>query len=236
MDTWLETLLTSFAHTSSDQQLFERIANAAAELGFEYCSFGIKMPLPITNPRIFIFDNYKPEWRSQYQKENYLSIDPTVAHGIRSVLPLIWSESIFQKNPIFWADAEAHGLRTGWTQSCYNSYGVGGMLTLARSNEALNQSEIKTNASRMSTLVQVAHEFFVTRLLTQNIPEYSIKLHPREREVLLWTVEGKTAAEVGIILNVTERTVNHYIGQAMQKLNATNKMAAAIKALSVGLL
>ena len=133
-------------------------------------------------------------------------------------------------------DAEAHGLRTGWTQSCYNSYGVGGMLTLARSNEALNQSEIKTNASRMSTLVQVAHEFFVTRLLTQNIPEYSIKLHPREREVLLWTVEGKTAAEVGIILNVTERTVNHYIGQAMQKLNATNKMAAAIKALSVGLL
>lgn len=110
------------------------------------------------------------------------------------------------------------------------------MLTLARSNEALNQSEIKTNASRMSTLVQVAHEFFVTRLLTQNIPEYSIKLHPREREVLLWTVEGKTAAEVGIILNVTERTVNHYIGQAMQKLNATNKMAAAIKALSVGLL
>lgn len=236
MSPWLETILTSFARATSNKQSLDVLVHAARDLGFEYCSLGVKLPFPRIKPQVLIFDNYTPEWRAQYQAEGYLAIDPTVAHGMRSVLPLVWSENVFSQSPTFWADAHAHGLHTGWAQACFNAQGVGAMLTLSRAHNDLGTTELDAQGTRMVELAQAAHEHFATRLVAAHAPDLTVQLHSREREVLMWTIDGKTAGEVGEILNLSERTVNHYIGQAMGKLNATNKIAAAMKAFDAGLL
>lgn len=58
----------------------------------------------------------------------------------------------------------------------------------------------------------------------------------REHEVLLWTMEGKTAWEVGRILGVSEQTAVRHLGHAAQKLGCVNKVQAVAKAMRLGLI
>jgi LuxR family quorum sensing-dependent transcriptional regulator len=51
----------------------------------------------------------------------------------------------------------------------------------------------------------------------------------REREVLAWSAQGKSAWEIGEILNLAKRTVDEHAKTAMRKLGArTRTQAVAI--------
>lgn len=52
----------------------------------------------------------------------------------------------------------------------------------------------------------------------------------REAEILKWSAEGKTAAEVAMILDLKLRTVNFHIGSAIRKMGVTNKTSAVVQA------
>jgi DNA-binding response OmpR family regulator len=56
------------------------------------------------------------------------------------------------------------------------------------------------------------------------------ELTDREAETLTWAARGKTSSEIGTILGLTKRTVDFHIDNARQKLNATSRMHAAVKA------
>ncbi|MEO0328680.1 MAG: helix-turn-helix transcriptional regulator [Pseudomonadota bacterium] len=53
--------------------------------------------------------------------------------------------------------------------------------------------------------------------------ESTNKLSKRERECLQWTSEGKTSYEIGIILGLSENTINNYIATVGRKLGAVNR-------------
>lgn len=80
---------------------------------------------------------------------------------------------------------------------------------------------------------QCPHPTFCKTCLLLAAPE---ALTERELEVVRWTANGKTAFEVGVIIGLTERTVNFHISRVLQKLNATNKTQAAVKAAVLGML
>ena len=61
-------------------------------------------------------------------------------------------------------------------------------------------------------------------------------LTPRELEALRWTMEGKTAWEVGAILGISERTAVLHVNNAMHKLDCASKHQAVLKALRLGLI
>jgi DNA-binding CsgD family transcriptional regulator len=61
-------------------------------------------------------------------------------------------------------------------------------------------------------------------------------LTPRELEALRWTMEGKTAWEVGAILGISERTAVLHVNNAMHKLGCATKHQAVLKALRLGLI
>ncbi len=73
-------------------------------------------------------------------------------------------------------------------------------------------------------------------LVPQLVPESNAVLTTREREVLCWTGEGKTAYEIGQILRISERTVNFHVNNVLLKLAATNKVQAVVKAIATGLI
>ncbi len=60
-------------------------------------------------------------------------------------------------------------------------------------------------------------------------------LSPRERDVIRWTADGKSAYEAGCILSISERTVNFHLSNVMRKVDAVNKTQAAVKVFSLGL-
>ena len=236
MNTWREDQLQALLDTRSDEEFFSRMARAAKELGFDFCSYGMRLPLPIAAPQVLMLNNYSSDWQQRYAQEDYLSRDPTVAHGARSVMPLVWSEDLFKQDRSFWEDARGHGLHVGWSQSCHDGRGVAGLLTLARSHEPLSEQELQHNAYRMSWLGQAAHEVLSGRLMQRLAPQAAIQLTRREAEILRWTADGATSAQVSDKLHITERTVNFHINNVLTKLDARNKTAGVIKALRLGLI
>lgn len=236
MKTWQEDQVQLLLNSPTAADLFLQLTVMARGLGFDYCSYGIRMPLPISAPKTEVFSNYSIDWQKCYLEQNYLAVDPTVIQGSRTSMPFVWSDELFVSARNMWEDAKAHGLDYGWAQSCRDVQGISGMLTLSRSQEDLSDSELRAKTPEMSWLVQVAH-FGMSRCLTSSmLPEAGVTLSKREIEVLRWTAEGKTSGEVADILRIAERTVNFHINNALVKLNASNKTAAAIRASVLGLL
>lgn len=60
------------------------------------------------------------------------------------------------------------------------------------------------------------------------------QLTAREIEVLQWTAEGKTSAEIAVIMGLSEHTVNHYATLATQKLGCANRTQAVVYAMRLG--
>jgi LuxR family transcriptional regulator len=232
---WQEQCVQSLLSATSEAELFAVLARTAEQLGFQYCAYGMRMPLPLSRPKTLLLNNYSPEWKARYTSMNYLSVDPTVSHGMSSVLPLVWADKVSPSSREFWDDARAHGLKVGWAQSTFDARGVAGMLTLARSDDDLTAAEINAHSLRMSWLVQAAHEG-LARLIGERPAEPTLQLTLREAEVLRWTADGKTSGEVGQIMSISERTVNFHVNNAIEKLGVANKTAAVIKAALLHLL
>jgi LuxR family transcriptional regulator len=236
MKTWQENQLQALQSIQCDHQLFQTILALGKELGFDHCAYGLRMPLPLTNPKTFIINNYPTAWQAQYQTKNYLAIDPTVQHGMHSLLPVLWTDELFSPATELWEEARSFGLRHGWAQSIRDFNGAGGMLTLVRSNEPITQTELDAKIFKMIWLCQIAHLGMSRCLAPKLMPEVNAKLTNREIAVLRWTADGKTSSEISCILNIAERTVNFHINNSIAKLNAANKTSAVIKAAMLGLL
>lgn len=236
MERWKEEQAHALLSISNEDELFLTITKMTQELGFEYCAYGIRSPFPISRPKFITFNNYPPKWQTRYRERNYIGIDPTVSHGMRSPLPVIWSDRIFSSTKELWEEARSFGLQVGWAQSSRDANGVGGMLSLARSGEAISQAELRKNELRMSWLSQSCHIGMSAILTHRLMPKINAALSNREIEVLKWTAEGKTSGEISDILNVSERTINFHVANAMDKLNAVNKTAAVILAAMTGML
>ena len=54
----------------------------------------------------------------------------------------------------------------------------------------------------------------------------------REREILGWVAQGKSAREIGAILEIAKRTVDEHVQTASRKLGAANRTQAVAIALT----
>src|SRR6059036_971709 len=59
----------------------------------------------------------------------------------------------------------------------------------------------------------------------------SLKLTPREGEVLFWISQGKSNHDIGVILGAKTGTICKHVEHIFGKLNVENRTAAAVIAL-----
>lgn len=234
MRSWQEELLHAAETANDPATLFRSIVAGAHALGFEHCAYGLRVPVPVSNPRTVLLNSYPDEWRARYEAAGYVSTDPTVLHGRRTQAPLVWDAKLFGCSPGLWEEARSFGLHFGWAKSTLDANGVGGMLTLARSRQALSEAELADNGLKMSWLAHMAH-VSLSRLIVASMADRTPMLTEREVEVLKWTADGKTSGEIADILSVSDNTVNFHIKNAIAKLGTSNKTAAAVRAAMLGL-
>jgi DNA-binding NarL/FixJ family response regulator len=65
------------------------------------------------------------------------------------------------------------------------------------------------------------------------VPLQSLGLSPREAEVLAWVAQGKSNADTGSILGMSELTVKKHLVHIFEKLGVDNRNAATLRALEV---
>ncbi|HSY27326.1 MAG TPA: autoinducer binding domain-containing protein [Burkholderiaceae bacterium] len=238
MKSWQEDHLNSLLTIESEQELFDEIALLAKDMGFDYCAYGIQMSVPISRPFVASFNNFSKEWHvCQQERGHYLDAATVAAADLKTNHQMLVSaDDVFVDTPELWNEARTHGLHYGWTQFSRDASGSVGMLTLARTVAQLSEYELFENKIKMAWLAQFSHATMSRLLVPKYAPETLITMTLREKEVLRWTAEGKTAYEIGQILAVSERTVNFHINNVVTKLGASNKTQAAVKAATLGML
>jgi DNA-binding CsgD family transcriptional regulator len=232
---FFETLAVRLTAARTVKDVASLVGEGARELGFERWAYGLRLPLPFTRPRFLTVSNYEARWVKRYWDQGYISIDPTVVHGSRSLVPQVWNARTFVRVPQLWEEAQSFGLRIGWAQSCFDGNGRIGMLSIVRSHQQLSEREIRANDPFCRWLANVAHIELSKRLVRSRADE-EISLTPRQIEVLRWTADGKSSGQVAEILGLSEHTVHFHVKNAIARLGAANKVAAATRATRLGLL
>jgi DNA-binding NarL/FixJ family response regulator len=64
-------------------------------------------------------------------------------------------------------------------------------------------------------------------------PLLTLGLTPRAAEVLLWVAQGKTNADIGVILSISESTVKKHLLEIFEKLAVETRSAATLRALEI---
>ncbi len=233
---WRETLIEAVSDCATEHELFNKLHTITSNLGFEFCSYGLKVPLPSSASQYVLISNYPRSWEQKYVSENYFSQDPTVAHGLTRSIPLHWSAAQQQQHLAFWEEARHYQLNHGWCLSSQRGPNAIGLLSVSRSSEYISTTELEHIENKLIWLTQLAHESMTRFFSEKCLPDIHRALTAREKETLRWTALGKTYVEISMILNIDTRTVKFHLVNAMRKLQASNKAEAAVKASLLGLL
>ncbi len=221
---------------ASSAGILRELASIVDRLGFEYCSYVLRVPVPIASPSVTWSSTYPIPWLDHYFAHNYLDSDPLIKRAARELAPVVWASAESEGQPEFWEEARAHGVHHGWALATHGKHMTTGMLSLARSHEKVSALELSEKEPQLVWLSHVTHGLLGAIETKEVQADVDHHLTPREIEVLRWSAEGKTADEIGTILGISTRTVTFHITSTLSKLGATNKTQAVTKAFLFGLL
>jgi len=184
-------------------------------------------------------DNCPPAFKEAWNDPALGVQDPVMQHCKRQSVPIVWDQRTYASSGAgeLWETQARFGYRTGICLALHLPEGRHFILGMDR-NEAL-----PSDAAQLTRIVADMQLFAVhaldAALRVLLPPEQQLeqpRLTPRELETLRWTMDGKTAWEVGAILSITERTVVLHLNNAMHKLGCNSKHQAVLKALRLGLI
>lgn len=185
--------------------------------------------------------NYPQDWLARYLEKNYISEDPVVQNAHLTNRPFFWDDvtKVYELN-----DAEQKIMDGAREAGLHNGIGVplcGVCTELAGFGIARDYPEEITDRSVLSKIYMAATYFHQKYLDLQAKPSVKIitgkpRLTRREREILQWVANGKTDDEIGVILNISRRTVRWNIEKIYGKFDTSNKTVALTKALRHGLI
>jgi DNA-binding CsgD family transcriptional regulator len=223
--------------TRSLSALFELLVNCAAEEGFNEVAYGAityaeSVRLPAHLPPAVAM-NFPREWSDRYFERKYYQIDPVVRRAPTFSGPLVWDQLVDRCHlqsgeQLVLSEGREAGLKHGVSVPLFGPLGRVSVVSFASGFDDVDPLH------RMSHLNMLAWQFHIAFAEIGQSPEQSttkIELSARERDCLRWTAEGKSSWDIGMILKISDNTVNFHIKNAMRKLGTTSRTVAVLKAI-----
>lgn len=177
-----------------------------------------------------VITNYPDNYMDAYQSNAYYLIDPVVTEYLSSPDLLNWKDVgkkyLKDKNDAIDLTDQI-GLYDGYIYGTVNDNNP--MKTVVM----WGGSRVE-KCKRTEAIVEYVTPF-ISELLKKAYPEkqhQKFNLTKKEIEVLNWIKEGKTSWEIGMILGISERTINFHINNIKNKLSCNNRCQAVAVALN----
>jgi DNA-binding CsgD family transcriptional regulator len=184
-------------------------------------------------------DNTPPGYSSTFRDTVLMRRDPVMQHCRRQSVPIIWDQQTYTSQGLgeLWEQQAQYGYNTGIAMALHLPEGRHFVLGVDRDRPLpADPLELQRVVADLQLFAVHAQEAALRLLLPAPMQPERPALTPRELEALRWTMEGKTAWEVGAILGISERTAVLHVNNAMHKLGCVSKHAAVLKALRLGLI
>src|SRR5262245_9672903 len=221
----LASVIDRVSRASTSELVFQAFETVVADVGADY--FGaILLPRPDQRIEDVVLARKVPsEWRALYSERNFLHKDPAVRHCARTVLPFDKEAAPYdpEREPHMREVVERardFNLHKGIVVPIPSPSGIVGVVGVAGPHFEDREVHKPLLHSLALHVFHRLHQVCVRR------SKRAIHLTDREREVLSWVSQGKTAWETGCILKLSTRTVEWHLTQAYQKLGAMNRAQA----------
>jgi LuxR family transcriptional regulator, quorum-sensing system regulator BjaR1 len=209
------------------------LRNAGGEFGYEnFCIAGIPDRHEHLAPYLML-SGWPKEWLDRYDARDYVHVDPVISALKETTCPVVWNETHYDKGrdsrpALMMNEAREIGLGEGVSIPIYSPSGFQAAVSFGARKLEID-SEIK---GALHLVAIYAHARLRELLIgAGNLAAVkALALSPREVECLKWSAEGKTAWEISCILGLAQKTVEHYLASAAQKLNASNRNQAIAQA------
>ena len=208
-------------------------------LGFETVSATVVIDHLLGEAEFITVDNTPQAYKDAFESRENSRRDPVMQHCKRATVPIIWDQLTYVREGAGekWEEQAKFGYRNGIAMALHMPEGRHFFLGVDREQPMPTDSIELTRVVADLQLFAVHAQDAALRLLVP--PAHAPgapNLTPRELETLRWTMEGKTAWEVGSLLGITERTAALHVNNATHKLGCVNKHQAVLKALRLGLI
>lgn len=221
------------------EEFREEVVRFTQQLGFDTVAAVTVVEHGVAGTDFISVDNTPLAYSNAFLDSTVGRRDPVMQHCRRQSVPIIWDQQTYTNQGLgeLWEQQAQFGYRTGIAMALHLPEGKHFMLGVDRDQPLPNNlGELQRLVADLQLFAVHAQEAAVRLLLPAPLQPDRPALTPRELEALHWTMEGKTAWEVGAILGISERTAVLHVNNAMHKLGCVNKHSAVLKALRLGLI
>ncbi len=221
------------------EELRDEIIRFAQRMGFDTVAAVTVVDRGAAGTEFISIDNTPEEFTSTFRDAMLMRRDPVMQHCRKQSVPIIWDQQTYVGHGVgeLWEEQAQYGYRTGIAMALHLPEGRHFVLGVDRDQPLPGDAgELQRLVADLQLFAVHAQEAAVRLLLPEPLQPERPALTPRELEALHWTMEGKTAWEVGAILGISERTAVLHVNNAMHKLGCASKHAAVLKALRLGLI
>ncbi|WP_330832738.1 autoinducer binding domain-containing protein [Piscinibacter sp.] len=219
--------------------LQREVVRFATWLGFDKVCAAVAHDRPGREPEFLTVHNTPAAYMPTFLDLSRARVDPVMQHCKRSPTPIAWDQATYvaADKGEMWEHQAAFGYCSGVVVAMH--FGAGRHFFVGMDRDQ-SLPTCPADLSRMVADLQLfavhAQDAAFRILRPESACSEVPQLTARELDVLRWTIEGKTAWEVGRILAISEQTAARHINNAAQKLGCVNKLQAALRAIQLGLL
>lgn len=207
----------------------------AIALGFEHFLYGLRIAVSLSRPCQFVLSGYPKNWRSYYDEQGFMMIDPVLTRAASSVVPFGWDELERDKPAVqrLFTDAARFGLGHGLSVPMHCINGEFGVMSFARATELPMGAERLRLFQRAQWLTGLIQER-TRQLILETEPTREPRLTARERDCLRLAAQGLTATAIGERMRIAESTVVFHLNAAERKLGVRTRNHAIARAMALG--
>ncbi|KNZ34313.1 MAG: hypothetical protein AD742_02745 [Methylibium sp. NZG] len=235
----LQAGFTSVLQSRTRDEFQSEVVGFARRLGFETVAATLVVDHFLGDAEFIAVDNTPDAYRDAFEKPENWRQDPVAQHCKRQSVPIIWDQDTYVRSGQGgrWEEQARFGYRNGIALALHMPEGRHFILGVDRDQPVPPDPGELTRVVADLQLFAVHAQEAALRILTPSpVNAAAPSMTPRELEALRWTMEGKTAWEVGALLGISERTAVLHVNNAMHKLGCVNKHQAVLKALRLGLI
>lgn len=191
--------------------------------------------LPKEQMRHVLLADWPEQWADIYFQKGFLYQDPTIRKVLRSDPAFLWADlssgsDMGAGEKLVMDRAKDFRLGNGCTVPLLSLDGLHAGFSFAGTN-----IDSSPDAKGVMTLIS-SFAFGRALELRNNALLASVRLTPREREVVGWIANGKTDWEISVILGVSEKAIMKHARNIRMKLGAVNRAHAVAECFRVGLI
>lgn len=225
--------------TGSRDEFQGEVTAFTRRLGFDTFSATVVIDHMLGEAEFITVDNTPRAYKDFFRNRQSGRADPVMQHCKRQSVPIIWDQKTYVSKGLGekWEEQARFGISNGVALALHMPEGRHFFIGVERDRPVPADPGELTRMVADLQLFAVHAQDAALRILVPSPVDPSVpSLTPRELEALRWTMEGKTAWEVGDVLGIAERTAVLHVNNATHKLGCVNKHQAVLKALRLGLL